>query len=182
MRSPAPTITVHKFGGAALADAAAIRKVASIIASDAASQRVVVASAMLGVTDQLLDIAHRAAAGEQERAAIDVLRDRHVATAQSLGVVGPDDAALQAQIAETFEELHGLFVEIAQRSELTPAMTDAFLSQGDRIAARILAAALTAGGIPAEFVEATDAKSLDATCLDSLSYVPPFTSYNGWEP
>ncbi|MDR7100249.1 pimeloyl-ACP methyl ester carboxylesterase [Lysobacter niabensis] len=32
------------------------------------------------------------------------------------------------------------------------------------------------------FFETTDAKALDATCLDSLSYVPPFTSFNGWEP
>ncbi|HEY1141031.1 MAG TPA: alpha/beta hydrolase, partial [Lysobacter sp.] len=34
----------------------------------------------------------------------------------------------------------------------------------------------------ARFFETADAKSLDATCLDSLSYVPPFTSFNGWEP
>ena len=32
------------------------------------------------------------------------------------------------------------------------------------------------------FFETTDAKALDAKCLDSLSYVPPFTSFNGWEP
>lgn len=34
----------------------------------------------------------------------------------------------------------------------------------------------------ARFFETTDAKALDAKCLDSLSYVPPFTSFNGWEP
>lgn len=33
-----------------------------------------------------------------------------------------------------------------------------------------------------QFVEAADAKSLDTSCLDSLDYVPPFTSFNGWEP
>jgi len=156
MRSSSSPITVHKFGGAALADASAMRNVAGILASDAASQKVVVASAMLGVTDRLLDIAHRASAGEQEPAAIDALRDRHMATAKSLGLAGPDNATLQQTIAETFAELHQLFVEIAQRGELTPAITDAFLSHGDRIAARILAAALTVGGIRAEFVEATD--------------------------
>lgn len=32
------------------------------------------------------------------------------------------------------------------------------------------------------FFETIDAKALDATCLDTLSYVPPFTSFNGWEP
>ncbi|MDO5504943.1 MAG: alpha/beta fold hydrolase [Pseudoxanthomonas suwonensis] len=34
----------------------------------------------------------------------------------------------------------------------------------------------------AQFVERADATGLDATCLDNLTYVPPFTSFNGWEP
>ena len=33
-----------------------------------------------------------------------------------------------------------------------------------------------------QFIEALTPKALDAKCLDSLSYVPPFTSFNGWEP
>lgn len=34
----------------------------------------------------------------------------------------------------------------------------------------------------AQFIEKADAKALDGKCLDKLAYVPPFTSYNGWEP
>jgi len=44
---------------------------------------------------------------------------------------------------------------------------------------------LGAGCMPklfAQFIEKADAKALDAKCLDRLAYVPPFTSYNGWEP
>ena len=44
---------------------------------------------------------------------------------------------------------------------------------------------LGAGCMPklfAQFVERADAKGLDAACLDNLSYTPPFTSFNGWEP
>jgi pimeloyl-ACP methyl ester carboxylesterase len=33
-----------------------------------------------------------------------------------------------------------------------------------------------------QFIERADAKSLDAKCLDSIGPVPPFTSFNGWEP
>lgn len=33
-----------------------------------------------------------------------------------------------------------------------------------------------------EFIATADAKSLDAECLDELSYTPPFTTFNGWEP
>ncbi len=44
---------------------------------------------------------------------------------------------------------------------------------------------LGAGCMPklfAQFVEKADAKTLDGKCLDQLAYVPPFTSFNGWEP
>jgi pimeloyl-ACP methyl ester carboxylesterase len=33
-----------------------------------------------------------------------------------------------------------------------------------------------------QFIEGLQPRALDAKCLDSLSYVPPFTSFNGWEP
>ncbi|KAF1703054.1 alpha/beta hydrolase [Pseudoxanthomonas suwonensis] len=33
-----------------------------------------------------------------------------------------------------------------------------------------------------QFMETADAKSLDAGCLSRMTYVPPFTSFNGWEP
>ena len=34
----------------------------------------------------------------------------------------------------------------------------------------------------AQFVEKADPKALDAKCLDTLAHVPPFTSFNGWNP
>jgi len=34
----------------------------------------------------------------------------------------------------------------------------------------------------AQFLDTADAQALDAKCLDTLAYVPPFTSFNGWEP
>lgn len=33
-----------------------------------------------------------------------------------------------------------------------------------------------------QFMESADAEALDAGCLDTMTYVPPFTSFNGWEP
>lgn len=33
-----------------------------------------------------------------------------------------------------------------------------------------------------QFLESANAKALDTKCLDSVGYVPPFTSFNGWEP
>lgn len=33
-----------------------------------------------------------------------------------------------------------------------------------------------------QFIESTDAKALDAKCLDAIQGTPAFTSFNGWEP
>ena len=33
-----------------------------------------------------------------------------------------------------------------------------------------------------QFIATADAKALDAKCLDDLTYTPPFTTFNGWEP
>ena len=59
--SSAP-LEVWKFGGASLADAAAIHRAASLIASHS-GPLVIVASALAGITDLLLGGAQRAAAG-----------------------------------------------------------------------------------------------------------------------
>ena len=37
-------------------------------------------------------------------------------------------------------------------------------------------------GLLAQFLDSTDAAALDASCLDNLRPVLPFTSFNGWEP
>ncbi len=34
----------------------------------------------------------------------------------------------------------------------------------------------------AQFLDTADARALDAKCLDTLAYTPPFTSFNGWTP
>ncbi|HEY8166776.1 MAG TPA: hypothetical protein VIF83_14580, partial [Gemmatimonadaceae bacterium] len=81
----AASAVVHKFGGAALADAKAIRHAAEIVAARP-SGAVVVASAMKGVTDALLDIAVVASRGEHRAAlaAIEAVRERHVMTEAEL--------------------------------------------------------------------------------------------------
>ncbi|RYZ71304.1 MAG: alpha/beta hydrolase [Lysobacteraceae bacterium] len=34
----------------------------------------------------------------------------------------------------------------------------------------------------AQFIDTSDARALDAKCLDKLAYTPPFTGFYGWEP
>src|SRR5438477_10870714 len=80
---PAPTI--HKFGGAALADAGSIRRVVSII-RDQPRPAVIVVSALAGVTDALLEAARLAAAGDASalRDAAATLRAQHDVIARAL--------------------------------------------------------------------------------------------------
>src|SRR5690349_14221683 len=156
MRSPT-TLNVHKFGGAALADADAIRRVIAIIAGDEA-KKVIVASAMLGVTDELFALVHSPAAAGFSDTTLDRLRQKHVQAALALGL---DGEAFQAELAKSFDELKQLHSRRAAEQEATPAFTDEFVSQGDRLAARMLAAALTITGTPAEFVDAIDVVRAD---------------------
>src|SRR5689334_5984763 len=100
MRSPT-TLNVHKFGGAALADADAIRRVIAIIAGDEA-KKVIVASAMLGVTDELFALVHSPAAAGFSDTTLDRLRQKHVQAALALGL---DGEAFQAELAKSFDEL-----------------------------------------------------------------------------
>src|SRR5207237_8936912 len=56
--SEQPTCVVHKFGGTSLADAACFRLVAKIVAARPEQRRLIVVSAMAGVTDQLVRAVH----------------------------------------------------------------------------------------------------------------------------
>src|SRR5947209_3266437 len=147
-----PAIDIHKICGAALADADAIRRVISIIARDHA-QRVVVASAMLGVTDELLALAHSPGNVESYRSALSALRDRHTAVARALGI---DDQKLYADLDTSFVALSELQSRFGKEGAPTPAMTDEFISYGDRLAGRLLATALTTSGVPAQFIDAVE--------------------------
>lgn len=55
-----PICVVHKFGGTSLADASCFRRVARIVDSLPEARRLVVVSAMAGVTDQLVQAVHMA--------------------------------------------------------------------------------------------------------------------------
>jgi aspartokinase len=69
MPAQARSVVVHKFGGAALADAGAIASVVRLLAFDrTGTRRVVAASALMDVTDALVRIATTAAAGDLDGA------------------------------------------------------------------------------------------------------------------
>jgi aspartokinase/homoserine dehydrogenase 1 len=149
---------VHKFGGASLADSAAVRHAVDIIRRHRQEPTVVVVSAMAGTTDALLGVAQQAGAGESRTVAslIARLRSRHAEVARALLPAGRGRADVLAYIGDVFEELEALAQGLRLLRELTPRTTDYLASRGERLSARLVAAALEATGTKAKYVDALD--------------------------
>jgi aspartokinase/homoserine dehydrogenase 1 len=105
----APARHTHKFGGSSLADDARYRVAVGLL-DDGSRERVVVVSAMQGVTDALVALVSSALDGQDWAPAWAVLRRRHVEAAQSLD---PHDRhgtieAIEAEFARLRETIDGL--------------------------------------------------------------------------
>jgi aspartokinase/homoserine dehydrogenase 1 len=153
---------VWKFGGASLADATAIKKAAALIAGHS-GRLVIVASALAGVTDLLLEGAGRAAAGdvdEARRIAAEFLR-RH---RQVVGELLPPGAArrkLLATIDAAAREYRDLCRAVGVLGHLAPRASDLLISRGERMSATLLAATLARAGRRASYVDAVSIVTTD---------------------
>jgi len=171
----ASPIAIHKFGGAALANADAIRSVVSLIArpmtqahdsasnSRASSPRtVVVASAFAGVTDALLSIAGTACGSGAEQIATEIaqLRRRHLDVVDSL-LTGAEAEETHALVNHAFTELAILAAAAHIVGDVGPRERDVIVARGDRLAARILAASMRCAGLQAAFVDTTEVIETD---------------------
>jgi aspartokinase/homoserine dehydrogenase 1 len=155
--APSPSLTVYKFGGASLEDAAAIRHAASLVARRLPAQTVVVTSALAGVTDALLDAARLAADGDGAQALAEsaVLRDRHLSVIDELAT-GETRQHVRGIITEAFATLDQLLGEVLSAGALAPVMADRIVARGERLAARLFAAAMAEQGHTASVVDATE--------------------------
>jgi aspartokinase/homoserine dehydrogenase 1 len=153
---------VHKFGGASLADSTAVRHAVEIIQSHRPEPMVVVVSAMAGVTDALLEVARQARTGDERTVAslIAQLRSRHAEVARTLLPAGRSRASMLAHIADVFQELEALAHGLRLLRELTLRTTDHLISRGERLSARLFAAALE-GQADAKYVDALDVVHTD---------------------
>jgi bifunctional aspartokinase / homoserine dehydrogenase 1 len=136
-------LEVWKFGGASLADAAAIQKAVALIAGHS-GPLLVVASALAGVTDLLLGGAAAATGGrsaEAGRAAAELLR-KHRDVAKALIPTGPSRRRLLAMIDSAAREYRELCIAVGVLGHLAPRASDLLVSRGERLSASIVAAAL----------------------------------------
>ena len=159
---------MHKFGGAALADAAGVTHAARIVRMRRTAPSVIVASALVGVTDALLALVREAEIGNTHSVVAGVagLRERHsvvlrdvldAAQAEVNGRHGPttDLEHEQRPLDAMFESLDNELTSIAEGREASPAALDSVLSYGERLSARLFAAALSSA-MPVQHIDATD--------------------------
>jgi aspartokinase/homoserine dehydrogenase 1 len=169
-------VEVHKFGGTSVGSAERMRGAAKLIQAAAARCRpVVVASAMAGVTNQLVTGALEARAGDRKHAIdlVQQLRDRHLAALRELVGVSPP-VEVERSILALLDELKGLLDAVTLLKELTPRTYDKILPIGEKLAVLLLAVALREVGVPAEAVDAdtfleTDDRFGEASPLPGVS-------------
>ena len=151
-------MVVQKFGGTSVADPEAIRRLIEIVRTARTRDGrgpVVVVSAMSKVTDALLAIASTAGAGRPSDALprVDELRERHASAVRAL-VTGPAQTPLLAHIAGQFDQLADIVRALAILREVSPRTLDVVAAMGELLSSRIIAAALTEAGVPADWVDA----------------------------
>ena len=104
----------HKFGGSSLATAARYRAAETLL-DDGATSRIVVVSAMHGVTDALLELTAIARRGEDFDLALSTLRQRHLVTADALDPYRRH--GLRATLEEAFDALHDDLAALANEDD-----------------------------------------------------------------
>jgi aspartokinase len=135
---------------------------------------VVVASAMAGVTDQLVAAGTAAARGDREEGIklLDAVLARHLGAV--LGLTLADAQEVEAEIRRIAEEVADLIRAVAHLHELTPRTRDDIIAAGEKLSVRLVTAALKQSGVAAAAVDAdtfleTDDRFGEANALMGIS-------------
>lgn len=144
-----------KFGGSSLSDGSQIRRVAELASSyfKEGVIPIIVASAMSGVTDDLINITAVAARGKRKPIEdfLKIFHDRH-ATALSTSICRKKvRLRIISDLEQELETLNQILTGISYLREITPRSRDYVLSFGERISSRILSGALTDLGLEARY-------------------------------
>jgi aspartate kinase len=163
-----------KFGGTLMGSTKAIQRSASLAAASIKENKkvIVVPSAMSGVTDQLIKIAHNSEQGNIEVAneLINNLRQRHLTTVEELGATATSPAS--QHITELLESLsqtvHGIYLlrELSLRSK------DLIVSFGERLSAPLMQVALESLGVPAQHLTGAQAGIVTSAAFGNARPLP----------
>jgi aspartate kinase len=153
------TCTVVKVGGALLGDDAGLMRVARAVATRRlrGERLLVVVSALKGVTDALeracLLALDPRAGNELVRDVMQRLRDQHAQVVRGLA----SREAVGLRLAPVLDGVERLLTGIRLTGEVTPRTRDLVMAHGERLAAPLLAAAVSEAGADARAVTAEEA-------------------------
>ncbi len=156
--------TVHKFGGASLADADAMHHAVAVIQDLPHGPAAIVVSAMAGVTDRLLMLGRAAAAGEDiDARAMTALRRQHVDAARLIVRSAGTRRVVLTAIETSLGELRALLEGLRVVRELTARTSDYIAARGERLSAMLLAAALADTRRRVRLIDAVELIMTDGT-------------------
>ncbi|MEN6490404.1 MAG: aspartate kinase [Rectinema sp.] len=149
------TTLVMKFGGTSVGSAARIREVARIVQSRQGSKRVVVVSAMAGVTNSLFEMAEAARNHDLDRAVqlLSKIEQVHLEACRSLEIATPEVIGKIKEIVENLQRrVHGIDL----LGELSPRTMDEIASAGERLSSILVASFMDCPLLDARKVIRTD--------------------------
>ena len=137
---------VHKFGGSSVADAACMRRVASILEADRRPRLAVVLSACRGVTDALLELVQLAEQQSTEvGAGLERLRLRHVGLAEEL-LDGEPRQAYVERLGRDCADIAGILHTVQLIRSAAVTVRDLVAGFGEIWSTRLFSAYLHARG------------------------------------
>lgn len=153
-------LIVMKFGGTSVGSVKALKNVIEIVAEtrQKGHQIVAIVSAMNGVTNLLLEAAHRAETRDERfarQARLEISQKHAEVTYHFLGD-SPERNAVMARIDGLLDEFESLCHGIRVLGELTPRALDVIGGLGERMSAPQVAAIFNQANVPAEATEATE--------------------------
>ncbi len=154
---------VLKFGGTSVGTAQSIKAVMDIVEQEhqANPSLVVVLSAMSGVTNLLVDMAERAAAGNDFSKHLAALEIRHFEVVKQLLDI-PQQNPVYTRLKIYFNQLEDLLQGVLVLRELTPKTRDMILSYGERCSTLLISRMALQHFEDAVYVDASEVVKTDS--------------------
>ncbi len=143
---------VLKFGGSSVANAENIQKVVQIVKNEQ-QPKVVVVSALGGVTDQLINAGTLAEKGEESyKEVLQALEAKHLDAARALLPVTHQSSCL-SMIKQHFNELDEICNSVFYIRELSLRTKDRIISFGELLSSKIISAFMSSAGIQHDWLD-----------------------------
>ena len=167
---------VIKFGGSSLLNSSTIRRVGDVLVSRRKNKKILVLSAMGGMTNELISLGNLACDGNTEyKAVYQSLRDHHLKTL--IGLVSSKDVSeVEGEIKGLLDELEELCYGIYLLRELSDRSRDELLAFGERLSIPLVVSHLRSCGLSVRRVDARSWIKTDAN--HGAAHVLPDTTKN----